>query len=161
MWTNFALCGSPLPCKVTMGSLAPMSAVVRMWRASSRLHRRGHRRLARALKAINFFVFHAVLPPEVDVPPDIKLEHYGLGVVVHPNTRFGSSVQIWQHVTIGANSAPGSGNGVVVGDRVMLGAGATVIAGRDETLRVGDRARIGPGVVVLTDVPGGTVIAPP
>ena len=131
-----------------------------MWRTSCRLHAGGRLRTARVLKALNFLVFHAVLPPEVDVPRDLRLEHYGLGVVVHPNTQFGSGVQIWHHVTIGANSNPGSGTGVVVGDRVMLGAGATVIAGRDASLHVGARARVGPGVVVTDDVPEGAILRP-
>ena len=87
-----------------------------LWWLSCRLHRRRLTPLARLLKALNFLLFHAVLPYECDVPRDVTLWHHGLGTVVHPNTRIGHRVKIGHNVTITAGSqSPGSELAVSLG----------------------------------------------
>ena len=79
-------------------------AAARMWRLSTRLHRRGWKRLASVVKVVNFLLFRALLPPQAILGADLKLKHYGLGVVIHPNTELGDRVTIYHRVTIAGES---------------------------------------------------------
>jgi serine O-acetyltransferase len=130
----------------------------RLWWWSTRLHARGVPVLPRALKLMNFVVFHAVLPPEARIQPDIRLEHFGLGIVIHPNTTIGRGVQIWHNVTLAAETKVGSAVRLEVEDDVMIGAGAQVIARPNQALTLGRGASIGAGAVVTRDVDPGTVV---
>src|SRR6059058_2000012 len=118
-----------------LASVAPKPA--RLWWWSTRLHARGVPVVPRVLKMLNFFVFHAVLPPEAEIAPDVMLEHYALGIVVHPNVRIGRGVQIWHGVTLAAETAVGSPYRLVVEDGVMIGTGAKIIARPNTSLRLG------------------------
>jgi serine acetyltransferase len=64
-----------------------------LWWLSCKAYQRKLVFVARLLKAINFLVFHAILPYQAEIEKDIKLEHYGLGVVVHPNVKIGEPCQ--------------------------------------------------------------------
>lgn len=133
-----------------------------LWWMSCRLHRSRLTPLARVLKAVNFLLFHAVLPYECDVPRDVTLWHHGLGTVVHPNTRIGRRVKIGHNVTITAGSqAAGSDLAVVLGDDVVIGTGALVKPRRGHRLLVGDGAQVGAHAVVVDDVPAGALMLPP
>jgi serine O-acetyltransferase len=143
-----------------MRSLVPTPA--RLWWWSTLLHARGVPFLPRLLKLLNFALFHAVLPPEARISPDVRLEHYGLGIVVHPNTTIGRGVQIWHNVTLAAETVVGSPYRLVVEDGVMIGAAAQVIARPNTELTLGRGASIGAGAVVTASVaPGATVIGVP
>lgn len=143
-----------------MRSLAPTPA--RLWLWSTRLHRRGVPVLPRLLKSLNFLVFHAVLPPEAEIQPDLRLEHYGLGIVVHPNTTIGRNVKIWHNVTLAAETNVGSSHRITIEEGVMIGAGAQVIARVNESLTIGRGAAVGAGAVVTRSVPpGATVVGVP
>ena len=65
--------------------------------------------------------------------------------------RLGVDCQIAQQVTIGYDDR---GAPPVLGDRVRVGAGATVIG----PIEIGDDAVIGAGAVVVRDVPAGKVV---
>ena len=131
----------------------------KLWWWSCRARRRKLKLLSRILKTINFLVFKAILPPEALIHPDIKLEHYGLGIVIHPNVEIGRRVIIYHQVTIAAETWVGSPYKVVIGDDVVIGAGAIIVARPDTGLTIGDGARIGAGAVVTKDVPGHTTVA--
>ena len=134
----------------------------KLWWWSTRLHRRHLTFAARLLKAVNFQVFHAVLPYECDIQPDVTLWHRGAGTVIHPNTRIGRRVKIGHNVTITAGSQePGSPCATVIGDDVVVGAGCLVRPRRGRALHVGDGAQIGAHAVVVDDVPPGAVLIPP
>lgn len=135
---------------------------VMFWRWSCWAYRKRLFVLARLLKTVNFLVFHAILPFQAEIEKDLQLEHYGLGIVVHPNVKIGRRVKIYHHVTLAAESAVGSEHKIVIGDDVVIGAGAIVIARSNRGLHVGDGARIGAGAVVTGDVlPGQTVVGSP
>lgn len=134
----------------------------RLWWWSTRLHRKRLTVLAKLLKAVNFQIFHAILPYECEIHPDVTLWHRGAGTVIHPNTRIGRRVKIGHGVTITAGSQePGSPLAVFLGDDVVVGAGALVRPKRGHALRVGDGAQIGAHAVVVKDVPPGGVMVPP
>lgn len=131
----------------------------RLWYLSSALHRRGFRRLARGVKAINALVYSNALPPEASVGDGIRLWHRGLGVVIHPDTTIGRNVQIAQHVTVGAGS-PNTGTpyGVIIGDGVIVATGAVIAPKAGVTLRIGAGSKIGANAVVTKDVPPGCTV---
>ena len=130
----------------------------KIWWLSCRAHDRRLTRLARLGKALNFLVFKAILPPEARIHPDIALEHYGLGVVIHPNVVIGRRVRIYHQVTLATESPVGSEHKIFVGDDVTIGAGAMVIARSFRSLHIGDGATIGAGAVVTGDVPPGVTM---
>lgn len=109
--------------------------------------------LARLLKAVNFMVYKCILPFEAEIESDIILEHYGLGVVIHPNVKIGKGVRIFHQVTLAASTWIGSEHKIHLEDGVMLGAGVIVISRPDQSLTIGRNAQIGAGAVVTHSVP--------
>lgn len=130
----------------------------RIWLASIRLHNAGRYRLARILKAVNAFMYSTALPPEAEVADDVRLWHHGLAVVIHPDTKIGSGVEIAHGVTIAAGAGhAGSGLGVTVEDGVSIGAGACIIPKEGQGLTLGEGCIVGANAVVTKDVPARTV----
>ncbi|MGQ7295872.1 serine O-acetyltransferase [Quadrisphaera sp. KR29] len=85
----------------------------------------------------------------------IVIDH-GMGVVIGETAVVGDDVLMYHGTTLGGrvSGLQGEQQGrrhPTVGDRVVLGAGATVLG----AVRVGDDARVGAGAVVLVDVPDG------
>ncbi|CEK15935.1 serine acetyltransferase [Chthonomonas calidirosea] len=118
--------------------------------------------MARLLKALNFLLYKAVLPYEAEISPDIELCHYGIGVVIHPNVKIGRRVKIFHEVTLAMSTWIGSPYYIEIGDDVMIGAGAKIIAKPDRGLRIGNGAQIGANAVVTQDVADGeTVVGVP
>ncbi|WP_157756689.1 serine acetyltransferase [Plantactinospora sp. KBS50] len=93
------------------------------------------------------------LPRELTCGPGLRLFHpYGL--VLHRDARLGAGVRLYHHVTIGRRDFSGE---PVVGDGVLVGAGATILG----PVRIGSNARIAAGATVLDDVPpGGLALGP-
>lgn len=135
---------------------------VTLWRWSRAAYRRKIPLVPRLLKAVIFLVYHAVLPCEATVGKDLMLDHYGLGVVIHPNVTIGDRVRVYHGVTLAAETWVGSENRIFIGDDVVIGAGAIIVARTNTSLRIGNGARIGAGAVVTRDVaPGVTVVGSP
>lgn len=133
-----------------------------LWWWSCQAYRRRLPLIPWLLKTLNFVLFKAILPFQADIQKDVQLEHYGLGIVVHPNVTIGRRVRIYHHVTLAAETWVGSEHRLIIGDDVMIGAGAIVIGRVNQTLRIGDGARVGAGAVVTKDVaPGQTVVGSP
>jgi serine O-acetyltransferase len=133
----------------------------RLWLLSIALRRRGHRRLAIAVKTLNSVLFHNSLAPGAEVSPDVTLGHHGFGVMIHSNVVIGRRVKIWHNVTIAvrSRSAWRSERGmIVIEDDVRLGAGAIVMSPREGSLTIGRGARIGAGAIVSQDVPAGATV---
>jgi|HubBroStandDraft_6_1064221.scaffolds.fasta_scaffold184422_2 serine O-acetyltransferase len=132
--------------------------VERLWQLSCKLHRQGMRRSARLIKAINFVVFHCVLPPEAVLGRGVTLGHFGLGIVVHANTTLGDHVHLWHHVTLAVTAAVGSPARLTIEQNVVIGAGTVVVTPRDTSLRIGAFSVIGANSVVTHDVPSNVVV---
>jgi serine O-acetyltransferase len=133
----------------------------RLWLLSTRLHKRGHRFLARWVKNFNSMLYHNSLPAQVIVSPDVKLGHQGFGTILHPNVEIGRGVKIFHNVTIFVRPPTGS-NRVVIGDGVTIGANAVILTPRNQDLHIGEGARVGAGAVVTHDVPARMIaISPP
>jgi serine acetyltransferase len=92
------------------------------------------------------------LPLDTEVGPGLSIMH-GQGAVVSWKAKIGTDVTIMQGVTIGERGhlAP------TIGDRVFVGANATIIGG----ITIGDDSVVGAGAVVVDDVPPfSTVVGP-
>lgn len=82
----------------------------------------------------------------------LSIEHFG-AIIVHGAAVIGDDCLIRQGVTIGNNSETDASGAPTLGNRVVVGAGATLL-GR---IKIGDGAVIGAGAVVIRDVPTGGV----
>ena len=83
-------------------------------------------------------------------PP--RLPHGLNGIIVSHNAVIGRNCTIFHQVTIGE----GRGGAPVIGNNVLIGAGAKVIGG----IRIGDNVHIGAGCVVMQDIPDNTTVIP-
>lgn len=83
-------------------------------------------------------------------PP--QLPHGLNGIIVSHNAIVGKNVRIFHQVTIGEgrNGAP------VIGDNVVIGAGAKLIGG----IHIGNNVKIAAGCVVMQDIPDNAVVLP-
>ncbi|MFN3193056.1 MAG: serine O-acetyltransferase [Aureliella sp.] len=108
---------------------------------------------------INFLMHRALLPGEAVVGAGLILEHYGLGVVIHPNVTIGRNCRIYHHVTIAGEVAIGAPERVTIGDNVMIGAGAVILPRSNSSLRIGNNVAIGANAVVTKDIPDNAVVA--
>jgi serine acetyltransferase len=111
--------------------------------------------LAKLIKWMNYALYKTLLPYEAQIEQDLKLVHYALGVVVHPNVVIGHNVVIYHHVTLAAETWIGSPYKIIIEDDADIGAGSIIIARENTTLTVGKGAKIGAGAVVTRDVPPG------
>lgn len=133
-----------------------------LWYLSVKLHRKGRRRTARLIKAYNFAVFHAVLPPEADLQGPVTLGHFGLNIVVHPNVSLGAGVHLWHGVTLAVSDSPGGSSRITLGNNVVIGAGAVVVSREKQSLHICSGVKIGANAVVTHDIdrPGTYVGSP-
>lgn len=81
-----------------------------------------------------------------------RLPHGLNGIIVSHNAVIGENCTIFHQVTIGE----GRGGAPVIGNNVLIGAGAKIIGG----IQIGDNVRIGAGCVVMQDVPDNTTVLP-
>ena len=127
-----------------------------IWKLSVECYRRGWVAPAKLLKTTNYFLFRAVLPYEVELGDRVNLWHRGLGVVIHPNTRIGNDVNIAHGVTIGGNEG---GPPMIIGDRVSVGAAATLIPESGRAITVGAGAVVGAASLLRKNVVAGDRVA--
>lgn len=133
-----------------------------IWYLSCKLYQRKIPIIPRILKTINFLVFHTILPYQAQINKDIDLAHYSLGIVIHPNVKIGERVKIYQHVTLAAETWIGSPYKIIIGNDVIIGAGAAIVGRGNQTLTIGNGAKIGANAVVTKDVlPDTTVVGVP
>lgn len=102
------------------------------------------------------------IPPSVKVGEGLLLPHVGAGHTVHWNVTLGRNV-VWNPgVCIGRadlHGSPDTPAEVVVGDDVVIGANACVMARGGTPLILGDGAVLGAGSVLTRSIPTGEVWA--
>lgn len=129
-----------------------------LWSLSRRLHGKGFSRLSRVIKFINYIIHRALLPVEAIVGEGVTLEHYALGIVIHPAVVIGNDCRIYHHVTIAGEVPIDSELKVVIGNRVTIGVNAVILPRPYRGLTIGDDVIIGAGAVVTGDVPSRAVM---
>ncbi|NAZ81102.1 serine acetyltransferase [Kineococcus sp. R8] len=92
------------------------------------------------------------IPPSVTIGADLRLQHRGRGIVLHPRTTIGDRVRLFHGVTVGRSdpytNAPENVEQFVLEDELWLCAGAVVLSGRG-TVRVGRGTVVGANAVVV------------
>lgn len=97
------------------------------------------------------------LPYTAKIGKRLRIEHQGV-VVVHTRAVIGDDCWLHQGVTLGAHERNGVLGIPTLGNRVYVGANASIIGG----VTVGDGAKVGAGAVVIEDVPpGATAVGVP
>jgi serine O-acetyltransferase len=126
----------------------PGVQAVGCYRLARRLTRIGLRPLGQALSMIGFYLTGAELPPRLDAGPGLVVYHPA-GVVIHADARIGRNLRIHTGAVIGVRVGDGRQGAPIIGDDVLIGAGAKILG----PVTIGDRARIGANAVVIADVP--------
>ena len=123
------------------------------------LNARGVRMIPGLIYRINYGLTGCDLPPRARVGRNVRFQHFGSGVVIHPEVTIEDDVWIMPQVVLGQNVR---GNGemppamhITIRRGAMLGAGAKVI-GYGE-LEIGAGASVGANAVVLQSVPAGAL----
>ncbi|WP_113808598.1 DapH/DapD/GlmU-related protein [Enterococcus faecium] len=78
------------------------------------------------------------------------LPHGLNGIIVSNDAIIGRQCQLYHQVTIGG----GNGGSPVIGDNVLIGAGAKIIG----PVKIGNNVKIGAGCVVTIDVPDNATV---
>lgn len=78
------------------------------------------------------------------------LPHGLNGIIVSNDAIIGKECQLYHQVTIGG----GNGGSPVIGDNVLIGAGAKIIG----PVKIGNNVKIGAGCVVAVDVPDNATV---
>lgn len=129
-------------------------------RVSHLLHRCGVPLLPRVLSQFTRFLTGIEIHPGARIGRRLFIDH-GSGVVIGETARIGDDVTVYHRVTLGGvgwwADAKGARRHPAIGDRVVIGVGASVL-GR---VRVGDDALIGAHCLVLHDVPPGARLRGP
>jgi serine O-acetyltransferase len=130
----------------------------KIWQVAVQCRRKKIPLLPSLFKTINYFIFRCITPPEAEIGTGLRLDHWGLCFVCHPNVEIGNNVRIYHGVTLAAETWIGSEFKIFIEDNVTIGVGASIIARSNTSLRIGKNAYIGAGAVVIQDVPENAVV---
>ncbi len=90
------------------------------------------------------------IPAECKIGKGLRIHHFG-GIILHPSTVIGNNCTLYHQVTIGDRG--GRGGSAIIGDNVLIGAGAKIIG----EINIGNNCRIGANAVINKDVPDDSV----
>lgn len=117
------------------------------YKISNKLYRKKHYFLARyvseKLKTKTGIEIH----PGATIGKNLFIDH-GVGIVIGETAVIGDNVTIYQGATLGTTGKVIENRHPIVGDNVIIGAGAIILG----PLKIGNNAKIGAGAVVLGDV---------
>ncbi len=118
------------------------------YRIAHSVYKKGFKRFARFIMAINQFITNIDIHPGAKIGENVFIDH-GIGVVIGETTIIGDNVTIYQGVTLGGVSLnPGKRHPTIEND-VTIGAGAKILG----NITIGKESRIGANSVVVKDVP--------
>lgn len=86
------------------------------------------------------------IPAACRIGKGFRIHHFG-GIIFHPTVEIGDNCTLYQGVTIGDRG--GSGRAAIIGNNVLIGAGAKLIG----EITIGDDCVIGANVVVTKSMP--------
>ncbi|MDD3986192.1 MAG: serine O-acetyltransferase EpsC [Candidatus Methanomethylophilaceae archaeon] len=130
---------------------------VSMYRESHALWLQGKLKEAREINYRAHQLTGCDIHPGATIGKRFFIDH-ATGVVIGETAVIGDDVVLYQGVTLGGVSFSKGKRHPTLGNRVVVGANATVLG----DIKIGDRVRIGAGSVVLKDVPSGcTVVGVP
>jgi len=133
-----------------------MSIPVKLYRIGNFFYRNKFPRIGKVISGFNRFLFATWIPSSAKIGKNFTLGYWGLGIVIHSNTKIGNNCLVAQNVTIGRNF----GDKLVprIGDDVYIGAG-TVIFGE---IVIGNNVIIGSNSLINKSIPDNcTVVGNP
>lgn len=104
--------------------------------------------LARVCSQLVRFLTGIEIHPGATIGRRLFIDH-GMGVVIGETAVVGDDVRIYHGVTLGGTSSRRERRHPAIGDRVMIGAGASVLG----SVTIGSDSVIGANAVVVTDAP--------
>lgn len=115
-------------------------------------HRKNIFLVGKIISWLNRFLFSVWIPSSAEIGKNFKLGYWGLGIVIHNNTKIGDNVTVAQNVTIGRNF--GDVKVPEIGNDVYVGAG-TVVFGE---IVIGNNVIIGSNSLINKDVPNNATV---
>lgn len=113
----------------------------------------GSRFAARVLSQATRAVTGIEIHPGARIGRRFFIDH-GMGVVIGETAVVGDDVLMYHGVTLGGKGGGHGKRHPTVGDRVVLGAGSSMLG----AIRLGDDVVVGANTVVTKDVPAGSVV---
>ncbi len=112
---------------------------------------------ARLVSTVSRILTAIEIHPGATIGKRLFIDH-GLGVVIGETAEIGDDVLLYQGVTIGGTGNEQGKRHPTLGNRVVVGTGASVLG----NIRLGDEVKVGAGAVVVHSVPeGATVVGIP
>ncbi len=126
-------------------------------RIAHRFYRKRFFVLARLISSVSRLLTSIEIHPGATIGKRLFIDH-GLGVVIGETAEIGDDVLLYQGVTIGGTGNECGKRHPTIGDRVVVGTGASVLG----NITLGHDVRVGAGAVVVHSVaPGSTVVGIP
>lgn len=126
---------------------------VLLHRCAHALWTRGWRLAGRALSQFSRFVTGIEIHPAATIGRRFFIDH-GMGTVIGETAQIGDDVMLYHGVTLGGTTLSAGKRHPTLGDRVIVGAGASILG----PITVGADARVGSNAVVLKDVPDAATV---
>lgn len=117
------------------------------------LYRRRGYVLARLVSQFGRFLTSVEIHPGAKIGKRLFIDH-ALGVVIGETTEIGDDVLLYQGVTLGGTGNERGKRHPTLGNRVVVGTGASVLG----NIRLGDDVKVGAGSVVVHSVPDGCTV---
>lgn len=116
--------------------------------------------IPRLISQIGRFLTGIEIHPGAKIGKRFFIDH-GMGIVIGETTEIGDDVMMYHGVTLGGHGwwrdEKGQKRHPTVGNRVVLGVGATVLG----PVNIGSNSKIGAGAIIVHDVPkDSTVVGP-
>jgi serine O-acetyltransferase len=135
---------------------APGLHAVWAHRISHALWKRHLHMPARILATVARSITGVEIHPAAQIGRRLYIDH-GMGVVIGQTAIIGDDVLMYHGATIGGVDMRLGRRHPVIGNGVMIGAGARILG----AITVGDGARVGAGATVTRDVPPGATVTGP
>jgi len=118
------------------------------YRIANAIYKKGFKRFARFIMAINQFITNIDIHPGAEIGENVFIDH-GIGVVIGETAIIKDNVTIYQGVTLGGVSLnPGKRHPTIEED-CIIGAGAKILG----NITIGKGSKVGANSVVVKDVP--------
>jgi len=118
------------------------------YRIANSIYKKGFKRTARFIMAINQFITNIDIHPGATIGENVFIDH-GIGVVIGETAIVGNNVTIYQGVTLGGVSLNPGKRHPTIEDDVTIGAGAKILG----NITIGKGSKIGANSVVVKNVP--------
>lgn len=112
--------------------------------------------LFRPISKLIFLIIGIDIPNQVELGKNVVFPHNSVGTVIHPNTKIGNGVKIYQNVTIGRSDIYNEFNNsnmsnTIIKDNVIICAGAKILSKEKEFI-IGENSIVAANAVLLNSI---------